>query len=139
MIRVLLVHEARLLRSALAALLGRELPSRPRHRRLTMETRLVDARGSLIGAIMYRAVLSRVEKDYRAALRMPDGPERDARVKNTHFLVRMMPFQSLRSMTMSSSGALPGHVAVGIAELAARRPFRGLRRMLRGAPKAAAS
>jgi beta-glucosidase len=122
-----------------AALLGRELPSRPRHRRLTMETRLVDARGSLIGAIMYRAVLSRVEKDYRAALRMPDGPERDARVKNTHFLVRMMPFQSLRSMTMSSSGALPGHVAVGIAELAARRPFRGLRRMLRGAPKAAAS
>jgi beta-glucosidase len=69
---------------------------------------------------------------------MPDGPERDARVKNTHFLVRMMPFQSLRSMTMSSSGALPGHAAAGIAELAAGHPLRALR-ALRGAPRGTAS
>lgn len=121
------------------ALLGREVSPEPQRRRLTMETRLVDTRHTVVGALFSRAVLARVEKDYRAALRMPDGPERDARVKNTHFLVRMMPFQSLRSMTMSSSGALPAHAAAGIAELATGHPIRGLRRILHGSSRKADS
>lgn len=111
-------------------LLGREVPRSVRSRRLTMETRLIDARGSIMGAIMYRVVLSRVAKEHRAALAMPDSLERDARVKNSHFVVRMMPFNSLRSMAMSSSGELPFHVAAGIADIAAFHPIRGLRRIL---------
>ena len=92
----------------------------------------MDARRSIIGAIMYRAIMSRVTRDYRAALALPDSLERDTRVKNTHFVVRMMPFQSLRSMAMSSGGVLPFHVAAGIAEIAAFHPIRGLRSILRG-------
>jgi len=42
-----------------------------------------------------------------------------------------MPFNTLRSMAMSSSGALPFHVAAGVADLAAGRPIRALRSILR--------
>jgi beta-glucosidase len=116
--------------SAFPELLGRPVPVPARSRRLTMETRLTDARRSVMGAVMLRAVTGRVQKDYAAALAMPDGSERDARVKNAHFLLRMMPFQSLRSMSMSSAGALPLRVAEGIADIAAWHPIRGIRRML---------
>jgi beta-glucosidase len=117
--------------AAFPALLGRELAPAPASRRLTMETRLTDASRTLLGAMMLRLVSSRVRKDYTASLAMPDGTERDARVKNAHFVWRMMPFQSLRSMVMSSGGAMPSHVAQGIAELAQGHPIRALRRLFR--------
>ncbi len=113
------------------ALVGRDVPSQPDTRRLTLETRLVDARRSLVGRIMYRAVLGRVERGYRDALALPDGIERDAQVKNAHFLVRMMPFQSLRSMAMSSAGALPYPVAAAIAALATGHPLHALGHLVR--------
>jgi beta-glucosidase len=112
------------------ALLGREVPDPPRSGRLTMETRLTDARRTLLGSIMLRAASSRARKDYAQALALPDGTERDARVKNAHFVLRMMPFQSLRSMAMASGGALPLRIAEGISLLAQRHPIRGVRRML---------
>lgn len=115
------------------ALLERPVNERSRSHRLTMETRLIDARRSVMGAIMLRVVSARVRGDYRKALAMPDGHERDARVKNAHFVLRMMPFQSLRSMAMSSSGALPAHVAEGIADIAAWHPIRGVRKITRKA------
>jgi beta-glucosidase len=129
--------------AAFAELLGRPLPAQHPTRRLTMEARLVDARRSIVGAVMLKAVLARVGKSYRAAVAMPDSLARDAAVKNTHFLVRMMPFNSLRSMAMSSGGALPYHVAQAIADIAAFHPLRGLRRILAGSraarPTAAAT
>lgn len=121
------------------ALIGAAVPAGVRSRRLTMQTRLVDARRSFVGALMYRAVLGRVVRDHRAALALPESLERDARVKNTYFLVRMMPTQSLRSMAMASSGALPHHVAAGIADIAAWHPLRGVRRILGGSRAAASS
>ena len=112
--------------SSFPELLGHPVPQVSASRRLTLETRLIDARRTIVGALMYGAVLRRARQDYRAALALPDGVERDAAVKNTHFLVRMMPFNTLRSMAMSSTGALPYRVAAGIAELAAFRPLRAI-------------
>ena len=114
------------------ALVGRPVPEEPRRHRLTLETRLVDARRTLIGRILLRAVLSRVEGTYRAALALPDGLERDARLTNTHFLVRMMPFQSMRSMTMASGGRFPHHVAVALEAFATGHPIRGIRSLVSG-------
>jgi len=112
---------------AFAALLGRDVPEPRMDGKLTMETRLGDAQRSLLGRIMLRAVVGRVERQYHAALALPDGIERDARVKNSHFLVRMMPTQSLRSMSMSSSGALPYRVAAAMALASSGHPIRAIR------------
>ncbi|WP_456284382.1 beta-glucosidase [Microbacterium sp. JZ70] len=113
-------------------------PSYERPRRLTLETRLDDARGTITGSLMHALVVGRVKKQYAAALALPDSLERDAQVKNTHFLVRMMPYNSLRSMAMASSGAFPLTMAAAIADLAAHRPFRALRRLVSGGPSDAA-
>ncbi len=114
-------------------LAGAAAAPRVRHpRRLTMETRLEDARGSLLGALVYAAIVGRVRKDHRRALAMPDSLERDARVTNTHFLLRMMPTASMRSLVMSSNGRFPYELAAGLADIAAGHPIRGLRTMLAG-------
>lgn len=116
--------------SSFPTLLGRDVLAPRRTRRLELETRLGDARGSLIGRIFLRAVIGRVQRDYTAALALPDSPERDAKVKSSHFVLRMMPSMSLRSMAMSSAGQLPFHVAQGLADLSAGHPWRGIRRLL---------
>src|SRR5690606_41425968 len=102
-------------------------PHGPPPRRLPCRTRLACARTTLVGGIMYRAVVGSVAKQHRAALALPDSLERDLRVKHTHFLLRMMPSNTLRGMVMSSGGQLAHHTAEGIALLAAGHPLRALR------------
>jgi len=115
---------------AFAALLGRAVPPARRSHRLELEARLADSRGSFLGGIMYRAVVGRVQRDFDAALALPASPERDAKVKSAHFVLRMMPSMSLRAMAMSSAGELPYHVAAGLADLGTGHPLRGIRRLL---------
>lgn len=112
------------------ALLGRAIPTLPRRRRLTMETRLADARGTLMGRLVGDAIVRSVRRTYDAALKLPPSLERDAQVKNGYTVWRMMPSASLRSLSMSSAGAFPYEVAEGLAEIAAGHPIRGLRRIL---------
>jgi beta-glucosidase len=119
---------------AFAALLGRDVPPARRSHRLELETRLGDAKGSFLGGIVYRAIVGRVHRDFDAALALPASPERDAKVKSTHFVLRMMPSMSLRAMAMSSAGELPYHVAAGLSDLGTGHPLRGIRRLL-GGPK----
>ncbi|GAA3870979.1 glycoside hydrolase family 3 N-terminal domain-containing protein [Tessaracoccus defluvii] len=118
-----------------AALVGAPIPAAPSTRHLAMQTRLVDSRATLLGGIMYRAVVGRVRRDLDTALALPEGPERDARVKSAHFVWRMMPSMSLRVMVMSSGGVLPHRVAAGLSDLAAGHPVRGVSRLLTRARK----
>jgi beta-glucosidase len=112
------------------ALLGHDIPQLPRRRRLTMETRLTDARRTLVGRLVGDAIVRALRRDYDAALKLPPSLDRDAKVKNSYFIWRMMPFSSLRSLAMSSAGGFPYEVAVGLSEIATGHPIRGLRRIL---------
>lgn len=97
---------------------------------LTLESTLGDLRRTLTGKILYASVMNTVRKDYRKALKMPDSPARDACLKNTHFVVRMMPYNSVRSMCMSSGGQFAYHTAVGFVELANGHLIRAIRAFL---------
>ena len=113
------------------ALLGRAIPSRPRRQRLTLETRLADGRGTLLGRLIGSAIVRQVRRGYDDARKLPPSLERDAQVKNNYMVWRMMPSASLRSLSMSSAGAFPYEVAEGLVDLANGHPIRGLRRILR--------
>ena len=115
---------------AFTALVGHQAAPQEVNGRLGLESRLGDARRSRLGAVFLAAVTAAVRRDLRKAERLPDSLERDARIKNTHFLVRMMPNMSLRSMVMASSGAFPYRVAEGLVDLASWHPIRALRRIL---------
>ena len=122
--------------SSYPGLLGRPVPRQQPPRRLTTEVRLGDVRRTLLGRLMLAAATSTASRELRRALAMPDSLERDARVKNTHFLVRMMPSNSLRSMAMASGGRFPYSVAVALEHLAAGRPVRAVRALGRGRRRA---
>lgn len=112
------------------ALLGRPIPTLPRAPRLTLETRLRDGRGTLLGRLIGDAIVRHVRRMYDGALKQPPSLARDAQVKNAYMVWRMMPSASLRSLSMSSAGAFPYEVAEGLADLANGHPIRGLGRIL---------
>lgn len=120
--------------AAFPALLGREIAVEGPSGRLELEARLVDSRRSVLGAIFLAAVTATIRRDLRKAQRLPDSLERDARVKNTHFLLRMMPTMSPRAMAMASSGLFPYRVAQALADISAWHPVRGLRRFIGSTP-----
>ncbi|GAA5031225.1 glycoside hydrolase family 3 N-terminal domain-containing protein [Microbacterium fluvii] len=115
--------------AAFSTLIGRRLPVAPTER-FGMQTRLGDARGTILGGLFLRAVMGRVTRDFTTAMALPDSLERDARVKSAHFVMRMMPAMSLRAMVMSSSGGLPLPIAEGLSLLSAGHPVRAARAFL---------
>lgn len=62
---------------------------------------------------------------------MPDSLERDARLKNAHFVLRMMPANSFRSMAFSSGGRFPYPAARFCVELANGHPLRAIAALFR--------
>lgn len=109
------------------ALVGQAIPQPQRSGPLSMETRLEDARRTLVGGLFYRTVVGMMHRDFTKARALPESVEKDARVKNAYFTYRLMPTNSLRSMAMASGGRFPYHVAKGVSEMAEGKVLRGLR------------
>lgn len=112
------------------ALIGRQISDTYDDRHLTMNTRLVDARRTLLGRLVGDRIIGTVAKNYRIALRLPPSLDRDARVKNSYFVMRMMPNSSPRSLVMSSAGAFPYLIAQALELLATGHPIRAARAAL---------
>lgn len=108
------------------ALLGHKLPDEAPKIPLTVESPLLDFNLTRTGRLLYRFVIWFFGRDYRKAERMPDSTERDARLKNAFFLVKMAPNNTLRAMCMASGGILGYGAAAGLAEAVNGRIFRGL-------------
>ena len=120
----------RLIPASFSELVGSHINDEPDLKPLTINSMLKDFQKSFFGRIFYNAVIHTVNKDYKKALSMPDSLERDARIKNSYFIVRMMPRQSIRSMTMASGGGFKYHIALGVVELANGHLFRALKHFL---------
>ena len=111
-------------------LLGHPVPVLPK-RPLTLESSLNDFKSSPVGWILYQSVMATVRKEYKEAQKLPDSLERDTRLKNSFFVTKLMPFNSIRSMCMSSSGQFTYNTAVGFVNLANGRLIRGLKAFLK--------
>lgn len=110
-------------------LIGRPLPKPAKNLPITMQTPLRDFDATFMGKVILKGVISHMYRDYQKALRMPEGNERNAKVKNSYFLVTMMPSSTMHSLVMSSAGAFTytmaraalllanGHVAKGLSLL----------------------
>ncbi|SDZ57272.1 beta-glucosidase [Evansella caseinilytica] len=106
-------------------LLGNALPQEENTGILTMDSRLDELRRSFIGRIFYHAVVGVGKKQFKRSQQLPEGAERDMERKNGMFLMKMMPNNSIRSMSVSSSGRFDYHVAKGLIEMINGRLFRG--------------
>jgi beta-glucosidase len=106
------------------------LPASP-YDKLTLESPLWDLRKTWIGRILYRSIMYTFQKDYIRAQKMPDSLERDTKLKNSYFVVKMMPHNSILCMCMSSSGKFSYYNAVGFVEMANGHLIKGLRAFLK--------
>ena len=103
-------------KEACERLSGLSLPEPPPVTPLTMESRLCDFKYTFWGKILYKAVMSVPARERRRAERLPDGTERENRIKGAVFLEKILASGCLRSMSMSSP-LLPYNAAEGLKEL----------------------
>lgn len=105
-------------------------PDEPPRFPVTMESRFTDLRQTAIGRLLYRFVMGVADRRLRDAERLPEGSERDNKIKGAQFMKRIFESNSLRSMTMSSGGMMSYPVAKGFMELTNRHYLRGIRCLL---------
>ncbi len=111
---------------------GLKIPTAKETLPLTMESRFCDLKHTALGKIIYKTVMYfmcvRLEKRAR---RLPEGPERDNRLKGAMFLRRIMDSNSIGTLCTCSSGTLSYNVALGILNIANGKILRGLRLILK--------
>ncbi len=106
------------------------VPALPRSFPVTLESRFTDLQQSLMGRILFNAVLSVARGQMKKAEKMPDGPEKENARKGALFLKRILESNSLRTMSMSAGQSMPWHVANGMMEMTNGHLIRGIRYFL---------
>lgn len=112
-------------------ILGYKIPDLPSKKPITMESRFSDFRITFTGKILYNAVVGSFEKEFKQALKLPEGLEKDMKKKAALFVMRLLPNNCPRSLSVSSSGKFPYNVALGFVEFANGHIFRGVKLMLK--------
>lgn len=96
------------------------------------ESRFSDMRYTLMGKILYGAVLSVAKAYMRKAKRMKEGTERDNKIKGAIFLRRILESNSLVTMSMSAGKSFPYNMAEMFVHLANGKIIKGLKSLCGG-------
>lgn len=106
---------------------GVKIPKLPEKFPVTLESRFTDLQQSFMGRILFSAVLSVAIKQMKQAKALPEGAERDNKVKGALFLKRILESNSVRSMSMSSGNSMPYNFANGFVELTNGHLLKGIK------------
>ena len=79
-----------------------------------------------MGRILYKAVIGVATKQMKEAEKLPDGVEKENRIKGAIFLKRILESNSIRSATMCGGSQMPYNFAQGFAELTNGHLFKGI-------------
>ncbi|MGM9666362.1 MAG: glycoside hydrolase family 3 C-terminal domain-containing protein [Eubacteriales bacterium] len=106
---------------------GLEIPAIPPKKPITLESRFSDLRLTFMGRILYNAVMGVAKKEMKAAKKLPEGTERDNKIKGAVFLKRILDSNSVRTMSMTSGQSLPYNLAEGFVNLSNGHLIRGIK------------
>ncbi|KRL41816.1 beta-glucosidase [Liquorilactobacillus nagelii DSM 13675] len=106
------------------------IPLMKNETKITLNTRLDQIQHSFLGKMFYKAVINVGKKEYQQALKKPQGKDRETSLKNGMFLVKMLPNNSLRSMSVSSAGQFKLHLAQGLVLMMNHHYLAGLRKIV---------
>ena len=79
---------------------------------------MTDLNSTFMGRILFKAVVGVALKDEKKARKMPEGIERDNRIKGAQGIRKMLESSSIMTLSMASSGAFPYNLALGFKEMA---------------------
>ncbi len=106
---------------------GLSIPAVPPRNTITLESRFSDMQeSSFMGKILYCAVLGMAKKKMKRAKRLPEGAERDNKIKGATFLKRILESSSIISMTMCAGKRFPYNFAEGFVNFGNRRFWKGV-------------
>lgn len=107
---------------------GLKIPALPPKKPIRLESRFTDMRtASLMGKILYNAVLGVAKKDMKKAKKLPMGTERDNKIKGALFLQRVLESNSIITMSMSGGKGFPYNFAQGFAHFANGHLIKGIK------------
>ncbi|MGN1040320.1 MAG: glycoside hydrolase family 3 C-terminal domain-containing protein, partial [Candidatus Fimimonas sp.] len=107
---------------------GLKIPQLPPQKPVTLESRFSDLRtSSLLGKILFKAVLSVAKNDMKKAKKMPDGAEKDNKIKGALFLKRILESNSIITMSMSGGKNFPYNFAQGFVNFANGHLLKGIK------------
>ncbi len=106
---------------------GLKIPAIPPKKPIRLESRFTDMRATFMGKILYNAVLSVAKKDMKKAKKLPEGAERDNKIKGAMFLKRILESNSIITMSMSAGTYCPYNFAQGFVNMANGHLFKGIK------------
>lgn len=107
-------------------LIGYKIP-KPKLKPITLESRFSDLKGTLIGKILYNAVVGVAKKDLKKAKKMDEGPSKDNKIKGALFLYRILDSNSLLTMSMSAGRQFSYPLAMMMMHLSNGHIIKGLK------------
>lgn len=111
---------------------GIKIPDEPPKKPIHLESRFSDMKATLMGKILYHCVLMVARFDMFKAKRMPDGVEKDNKIKGAMMLYNILDSNSIISMSMCSSGHFSYNMAQGFAHMANGKIIKGIIKMFDG-------
>ena len=108
---------------------GYKIPALPPKKPITIESRMSDLQYTFMGRILRKVVLGVPRKDLKKAKKLPDGTERDNRIKGAQAIEKMLDSGSLLTLSMASGGRFSYGLAVGFKEISNGHLIRGIKNM----------
>ncbi len=96
----------------------------------TMETPICEF-NTFFGKIIKKAVSSVGLKKMKKTDKMPQGFDKEREKKAGYFIYKLMPYNSLRSLSYSSAGILKYNVACGMLDISNGHIFKGLFKIIK--------
>ena len=106
---------------------GVKVPGPLAKKPITLESRFTDYKLTFMGKILYNSVLATAKKEMKEALKLPEGTERENKIKGATFLKRILDSNSIRTLSMSAGSNLPYNFAEGFRDLANGRLIKGIK------------
>lgn len=106
---------------------GLKIPAVPPKKPIRLESRFSDMKATLLGRILFAAVLSVAKIDMVKAKRLPEGTERDNKIKGAIFLKRILESNSIITMSMSAGKSCPYNFAKGFVDMANGHIIKGIK------------
>lgn len=82
---------------------GLKVPALPPKLPITLESPFTDLRQTALGRLLYAAVMSVPDRLLKKANKLPDGAEKENRIKGARFMKKILQSNCLRSMSMCST------------------------------------
>ncbi len=105
---------------------GVKIPEQKPKLPLTMESRFTDFKLTFFGRLIYNAVLSMPKSQLKAAKKLPEGIERENRIKGAIFLKHMLDSNTPNSMAMSAGKTVSYNLAEALVHLGNGKIFKAL-------------